>query len=101
MPFNLFSQRQPNDQEVTQEMKQKIIDELIRQAQLTFNLALGVTTASAIIALLGVGLFYLDKMPEASLTTGAGIMASIGSVQFAKDAREELQEVLEKSGNSK
>lgn len=48
------------------------------------------------ITFLGVGLFYVDKMPEASLTAGTGIMASIGSVQFAKEAREELNDILNK-----
>ncbi|MEA5550669.1 hypothetical protein VB713_06710 [Anabaena cylindrica UHCC 0172] len=101
MKFNIFPKRQPKNQEIKKEMKDKIVEEYIRQAQLTFNLALGVTTASAIMTLLGVGLLYVDKMPEASLTAGTGIIASIGSVQFAKDAREELQEILEKAGTAK
>ena len=99
MNIKLFPQRKPNqknkEQEVVEEMRQKIIAEFIRQTQLTFNLALGVTTASAIITLLGVGLFYFDKVPEASLTAGGGILGSIGSVQFAKETREELEEILE------
>ena len=99
MKIKLFPQRQQNpknnEQEVMEETKQKIIAEYIRQTQLTFNLALGVTTASAIITLLGVGLLYLDKIPEASLTAGGGIVASIGSVQFAKESREKLEKVLE------
>ncbi|NMG22689.1 TRADD-N-associated membrane domain-containing protein [Brasilonema bromeliae] len=77
-------------------MKQKIIDELLRQARLTFNVALAITAASAIMTLSGVGLVYLNKIPEASLTTTAGILASIGSVQFAKDAKEELREMIDK-----
>ena len=76
-------------------MKEKIVAEFIRQTQLTFNLALGVTTASAIITLLGVGLLYSDKITEATLTAGGGIVASIGSVQFAKESREKLENVLE------
>ena len=99
MKIKLFPQRKPNhknkEQQVMKEMRKKIIAEFIRQTQLTFNLALGVTTASAIITLLGVGLFYLDKIPEASLTAGGGIVASIGSVQFAKETREDLEEILE------
>ena len=82
-------------QQVIKEMKEKIVAEFIRQTQLTFNLALGVTTASAILTLSGVGLLYLDKIPEASLTAGGGIVASIGSVQFAKESREKLEKVLE------
>jgi hypothetical protein len=96
MNFNIFSKPQPNNDEATQEMEQKIIEELLRQARLTFNLALSVTAASAIMTLSGVGLLYLNKVPEASLTTGAGILASISSVQFAKDAKEELCEMIDK-----
>ena len=95
MKFNLFTKNQPQEQEVKKQMQERIIAEFIRQTQLTFNLALGVSTASAIITLLGVGLFYLDKIPEASLTAGGGIMASICSVQFAKETREELEEILQ------
>ncbi|MBD2501019.1 TRADD-N-associated membrane domain-containing protein [Anabaena azotica] len=95
MKLNLFAKSQPQSLDVPPETKQKIIDELIRQAQLTCNLAVGVTAASAMMTLLGVGLLYLDKIPAASLTAGAGIMASIGSVQFAREAREELKQILE------
>jgi hypothetical protein len=95
MKLNLFRQTQLQSLDLPQETKQKIIDELIRQAQLSCNLAVGVTAASAMMTLLGVGLLYLDKIPEASLTAGAGIMASIGSVQFAREAREELKQILE------
>ncbi|WP_016951021.1 hypothetical protein [Anabaena sp. PCC 7108] len=95
MKFKFFTKNQPQEQEVKKQMQEKIIAEFIRQTQLTFNLALGVSTASAIITLLGVGLLYIDKIPEASLTAGGGIMASIGSVQFAKETREELEEILQ------
>ncbi|MBP5971731.1 hypothetical protein HW132_03030 [Brasilonema sp. CT11] len=96
MNFNISSQLQPNNNEAAQEMKKNIIEELLRQARLTFNLALGVTAASAMMTLSGVGLLYLNKIPEASLTAGAGILASISSVQFAKDAKEELCEMVDK-----
>jgi hypothetical protein len=96
MNFNIFSKPQPNNNNNAQEMEQKIIEELLRQARLTFNLALGVTAASAMMTLSGVGLLYLNKVPEASLTAGAGILASISSVQFAKDAKEELGEIIDK-----
>nr|WP_236116886.1 hypothetical protein [Hassalia byssoidea] len=95
MNFNIFSKPQPNNNDAAQEMEQKIIEELLRQARLTFNLALGVTAASAMMTLSGVGLLYLNKVPEASVTAGAGILASISSVQFAKDAKEELHEIID------
>ncbi|MFB2978498.1 hypothetical protein [Microseira sp. BLCC-F43] len=77
-------------------MKAEITQELLRQARLTFNLAFGVTAASAIMTLSGVGLLYLDKVSEASLTAGTGTLATLTSLQYAKEAKEELQKLMEK-----
>ncbi|WP_414584707.1 TRADD-N-associated membrane domain-containing protein [Scytonema sp. PCC 10023] len=97
--FNIFKKHQnneqPNSNQAENKIEQKIIEELLRQARLTFNLALGVTAASAMMTLSGVALLYLNKVPEASLTAGAGILASISSVKFAKDAKEELGEMID------
>lgn len=73
-----------------QELKRKFKEEKLRQLKLKFNLALGITAASAMMTLLGVGLLYFNKVQEASLTSGTGILASIISVQFAKDAHDDL-----------
>ncbi len=96
--FNIFGKPEPNNNDAGQEMEQKkkIIEERLRQARLTFNLAFCVNAASAIMTLSGVGLLYLNKVPEASLTAGAGLLGSISSVQFAKDAKEELGEMIDK-----
>lgn len=79
------------------DMKQELIQELLRQAKLTFNLALSVTAASAMMTLGGVGLLYFNKVSEASLTSGGGVLATITSVQLAKQTKEELLEIIEKS----
>jgi hypothetical protein len=101
MKFNIFSNPQPNDNPSSNNtdrvLELEIMRELLRQVRLTFNLALGVSAASALITLSGVGLLYFNKVPEASLTAGAGALASIGSVQFAKEAKDELQEMMTKS----
>ncbi|BAY76414.1 hypothetical protein NIES25_28630 [Nostoc linckia NIES-25] len=80
-----------------QNLKAEIMQELLRQAKLTFNLALSVTAASAMMTLGGVGLLYFNKVSEASLTTGGGALATITSVQLAKQTKEELLEIIEKS----
>ena len=77
------------------DIHKEILREKIRQAHLSFNLALAITATSAIFILAGVGLLYLDKIGEASLTTSSGIVASIRSTQFAKKKNEELQTMLE------
>ncbi|MEH2212453.1 TRADD-N-associated membrane domain-containing protein [Nostoc sp.] len=78
-------------------IKGEFMHELLRQAKLTFNLALSVTAASAMMTLGGVGLLYFNKVSEASLTAGGGALATITSVQLAKQTREELLQILEKS----
>ncbi|WP_233154233.1 TRADD-N-associated membrane domain-containing protein [Scytonema sp. HK-05] len=98
--FNSFKKHQnteqPNSNQAENEMEQKIIEELLRQIRLISNLSSVVIAASAMMTLFGVGLLYLDKVPEASLTAGVGILASISSVQFAKDEKEELWEMIDK-----
>ncbi|HLP92117.1 MAG TPA: hypothetical protein VK184_26440 [Nostocaceae cyanobacterium] len=91
--FNFFKKSEDADRE-QQELKRQFMEEKLRQLRLRFNLALGITTASAMMTLSGVGLLYFNKVEEASLTTGTGILFSISSVQFAKDAKDELEEAL-------
>jgi hypothetical protein len=69
--------------------------ELLRQFRQSYNLALAVTTASALMTLSGVGLVYINKLPEASLTTAGGVLASLHSVQLAKEAKDELRQMMD------
>lgn len=98
MSFNFFRQpqpsNQPNSNDGSSNIKAEIIRELLRQVRQSYNLAFAVTATSSIIALLGIGLLYLEKIPEASITTTGGVLASLGSVQFAKQAKEELREMM-------
>ena len=80
-----------------QNLKVECMQELLRQAKLTFNLALSVTAASAMMTLGGVGLLYFNKVSEASLTAGGGALATITSVQLAKQTKEELLEIIEQA----
>ncbi|NES99588.1 MAG: hypothetical protein F6K61_03260 [Sphaerospermopsis sp. SIO1G1] len=76
-------------------MNKKIKDELLRQAKLTFNVALGVSAISAIITLFGVALIYCDKISEATLTASGGTLATMTSLNMAKEAKNELVRILE------
>ncbi|WP_414568655.1 hypothetical protein [Nostoc sp. CCY 9925] len=40
---------------------------------------------------------YLNKVSEVSLTAGGGALATITSVQLAKQIKEQLLEIIEKS----
>ena len=75
-------------------MKNEIRKELLRQAKLTFNVALFVSAASAMITLFGVGLIYFNKVSEASLTARGGAIATTTTLNMAKEAKDELREIL-------
>ncbi len=99
MSFNVFrklqSDNQPNSNDDSSNIKEEILRELLRQVRQSYNLALTVTTASALMTLSGVGLLYFNKVPEASLTTAGGVLASLHSVQLAKEAKEELRQMMD------
>jgi hypothetical protein len=99
MSFNVFrkhqSDNQPNSNDDSNNIKQEILRELLRQVRQSYNLALAITTASALMTLSGVGLLYFNKVPEASLTTAGGVLASLHSVQLAKEAKEELRQMMD------
>ena len=99
MSFNVYrklkSDNQPNSNEANSNIKQEILRELLRQFRQSYNLALAVTTASALMTLSGVGLVYINKLPEASLTTAGGVLASLHSVQLVKEAKEELRQMMD------
>jgi hypothetical protein len=99
MNFNDFRKRQtdnqPNSNDDSSNIKEEILRELLRQFRQSYNLALAVTTASALMTLSGVGLLYFNKVPEASLTTAGGVLASLHSVQLAKEAKEELRQMMD------
>lgn len=96
MQFQFFRKPQANDK--YSDLKEEVIRELLRQVRHSYNLALGITTASALMTLCGVGLLYLDKVSQASVTTGGGALATIASVQRAKQAKEELCEIIDRLG---
>ena len=99
MSFNvsrkLQSDNQPNPNDDSSNIKEEILRELLRQVRKSYNLALAVTTASALMTLSGVGLLYFNKVPEASLTTAGGVLASLHSVQLAKEAKEEVRQMMD------
>ncbi len=97
MQFRFFNKPQINGD--YSDIKEEIIREFLRQVRYSYNLALGVTAASALMTLFGVGLLYINKLSEATLTTSGGVLATITSVQFAKQSQEELREVMDKLSN--
>ncbi|MDJ0676752.1 MAG: hypothetical protein QNJ36_15465 [Calothrix sp. MO_167.B42] len=96
MQFKFFNKPEKNDDHSG--IKEEVIREHLRQVRHSYNLALFVSAASALMTLFGVGLLYMNKVSEATLTTSGGFLATISSVQFTRHSKKELQEMIDKFG---
>ena len=70
------------------------IQERIRQARCSFNLALINTAVSACVGLAGAGLLLSDKLPEGTIAAAGGFASSACCIRFAKDANDRLDKIL-------
>ena len=95
--MKFFGKEQPESQYSL--LQEALIKELLRQTRLTFNLALTVSAISSTITLSGVGLLYFNKITEASLTTGVGVLATTSSLQLAKQTKADLKEITSRLEN--
>jgi hypothetical protein len=67
-----------------------IVCERLRQAQLSFNLALGASAISALVGLIGAGLLLSGQLSEGTVTAAIGITSSVCCSRMAKDANDRL-----------
>ena len=74
-----------------------IAQERLRQARLSFNLALAATAISFSISLIGGGLLLLGKVSSGTVTTAVGLVSSAGCLKFAKDANDRLDKIIDES----
>ncbi|MEP0873694.1 hypothetical protein NDA01_28580, partial [Trichocoleus desertorum AS-A10] len=70
-----------------------IIQERLRQAKYSFNLALIATAISACVGLVGFGFLLSSKFSEGTVTTAGGLVSSACCVRFAKDANDRLDKI--------
>ncbi|WP_071192664.1 hypothetical protein [Trichormus sp. NMC-1] len=75
-------------------VRSAIVQERLRQARYSFNLALSVAALSCGITFVGAGLLLANKAPEGAFTAVAGLVGSIGYIQIAKDANDRLDKTL-------
>jgi hypothetical protein len=64
-----------------------------RQARVSFDLALGITAASAFVSVVGAVQILFGHIPEGSVTATAGVSASVLCFKFAKDANDRLDKL--------
>ena len=89
MQFNFWKQSQPED------IKQEIIRELLRQQRDRHRFGLALSTVSALVTILSVGLLYFKQVSEANITAGSGILTTLMSTQYSKKVKEELDEIMD------
>lgn len=68
--------------------------ERLRQARLSFNLALTATAISFSISLIGGGLLLSGKTSSGTITSAVGLVSSGGCLKFARDANDRLDKIL-------
>jgi hypothetical protein len=74
----------------------QIYRERRRQAHVSFNLALGITAASAFVSVVGAVQLLIGRIPEGSLTASTGLGASVLGFRFAKDSNDRLDKLATK-----
>ncbi|MBE9053592.1 hypothetical protein IQ243_24940 [Nostocales cyanobacterium LEGE 11386] len=75
------------------EVELSIAQERLRQARWSFNLALAMTAAFAVISLVGVGLVLSGKATEGSVAAAGGFASSVRCLQLAKDTNDRLDKI--------
>ncbi|HLP88972.1 MAG TPA: hypothetical protein VK184_10330 [Nostocaceae cyanobacterium] len=80
---------------VTQ-IQYNIAMERLRQARYSFNLSLFAAAVSVLVSLLGAGLMLRGSLPQGTITTAVGMVASAGCVKLAKDANDRLDQIWRK-----
>ena len=74
-------------------IESKIVQERLRQASLSFNLAFTTTAISFCISLIGSGLLLCNRFPSGTITSAIGLVSSVRYFEFAKDANDRLDKI--------
>lgn len=84
-----------NNQDSNLSLEWIIAQERLRQARLSFNLALTATAVSFFISLVGGGLLLSSKISSGTITSALGLVSSAGCLKFAQDANDRLDDIDE------
>ncbi|MEY2913541.1 MAG: hypothetical protein RLZZ184_2850 [Cyanobacteriota bacterium] len=94
--FNFFNKLQPQNCQITKEQHNQIVNELIRQSQVGYNVKTAIGTTSAILTFASIILFYSGKIEPSHLNIGIGVISSVVGFKSASDSKHELKELLER-----
>jgi hypothetical protein len=64
-----------------------------RQPDVSFNLSLVITAASALVSIVGAAQLLLGNIPAGTITASSGAVASACCFRFAKDANDRLDKL--------
>ena len=78
-------------------IEESIAQEYLRQASLSFNLALTATAISFFISLIGGGLLLSGKITSGTITSAIGLVSSTECVKFAKETNDRLDKIIDES----
>ena len=76
-------------------IEESIAQEYLRQASLSFNLALTATAISFFISLIGGGLLLSGKITSGTITSAVGLVSSTECVKFAKETNDRLDKIID------
>jgi small neutral amino acid transporter SnatA (MarC family) len=93
MNFNLFGNSHPDED--YSDITEEILEEWLRQVRQSYNVALTVISTSAILAFVGVGLLYCNKVSEGAIATATGGVTTVAATRFANQKKKELQQMIE------
>ncbi|MTJ15635.1 MULTISPECIES: hypothetical protein [unclassified Dolichospermum] len=93
--FNLFNQSQTKNYQISKEQQSQIVNELIRQCQLGYNVKTAIGTTSAILTFVSIILFYSGRIEQSHLNIGMGVISSVVGFKSASNSKNELKALLE------
>jgi hypothetical protein len=93
----MFNQNRPTPQpeDRDEKMKQRIADERLFQASISFKLASIATTAFASVSLVGAGLLLSGYLSAGTLAAASGAVPTVYCIKLAKDANDRLDRIFE------
>jgi hypothetical protein len=77
------------------QIKQRIAEERLFQASLSFKLASIATAAFASVSIVGAGLLLSGYLSAGTLTAASGAVPTVYCVKLAKDANDRLDRIFE------
>jgi hypothetical protein len=72
-----------------------VIQERLRQARYSFNIALISSTAFAVISLLGTAIVLLKVEAAGAVVASTGMAGCVGCMRLAKDANDRLDKIID------